>query len=118
MALAEVFQSVGDTRKEFDFLQRYSLRESDDSGVLFGGDLRLGELLEAGDQRSAEALKAVAVLGDGGTLAKVEVLANFFVGVDAVIEVGDEGGNGALEVDVVLPEGVVSVEEQRLLLKF
>jgi hypothetical protein len=31
-----------------------------------------------------------------------------------VIEVGDEAGDGALEVDVVLPEGVVGVDEQGL----
>jgi hypothetical protein len=34
--------------------------------------------------------------------------------VDAVIEVGDEGGDGALEVDVVLPEGVIGVDEEGL----
>jgi hypothetical protein len=34
--------------------------------------------------------------------------------VNAVVEVGDEAGDGALEVDVVLPEGVVGVDEQGL----
>jgi len=58
------------------------------------------------------------VLCDGGTLAEVEVLANFFVGVDTMIEIGDEGGDGALKVDVVLPERVVGVEEKCLLLEF
>ena len=52
--------------------------------------------------------------GDGGALAEVEVFADLFGGVDAVVEVGDEGGDGALEVDVVLPQGVVGVEEQGL----
>ena len=45
----------------------------------------------------------------------VEVAADLFGGVDAVIEVGDEAGNGALEVDVVFPEGVVGVDEQGLI---
>jgi hypothetical protein len=31
-----------------------------------------------------------------------------------VIEVADEGGYGALEVDVVLPQRIVSVDQQRL----
>ena len=31
-----------------------------------------------------------------------------------VIEVADEGGDGALEVDVVFPERVVGVDEQGL----
>jgi hypothetical protein len=34
--------------------------------------------------------------------------------VDAVVEVGDKAGNGLLEVDVVLPKRVVSVNEQGL----
>ena len=31
-----------------------------------------------------------------------------------MVEIGDERGDGALEVDVVLPQGVVCVDEQRL----
>ena len=31
-----------------------------------------------------------------------------------VIEIADEGGDGSLEVDVVFPESVVCVDEQRL----
>ena len=33
---------------------------------------------------------------------------------DAMIEVGDEAGNRTFEVDVVLPEGIVGVDEQGL----
>jgi hypothetical protein len=40
--------------------------------------------------------------------------AHLFGGVDAVVEVGDEAGDGAFEVDVVFPEGVVGVDEQGL----
>jgi hypothetical protein len=43
------------------------------------------------------------------------VAADLFGGVDAVIEVGDEAGDGALEVDVVFPQGVVGVDEQGLI---
>ena len=42
------------------------------------------------------------------------MLADFLGRVDAVVEVGDERGDGALEVDVVLPQRVVGVEEQGL----
>jgi len=62
----------------------------------------------------AEAVEAVAVPGDGGALDGVEVFADLFGGVDAVIEIGDERGDGAFEVDVVLPEGVVGVDEKGL----
>ena len=44
----------------------------------------------------------------------VEVAAYLFRRVDAVIKVGDEGGDGTLEVDVVLPQRVIGVDEQGL----
>jgi hypothetical protein len=34
--------------------------------------------------------------------------------MDAMVEVVDERGDGALEIDIVLPQGVVGVEEQGL----
>jgi hypothetical protein len=60
-------------------------------------------------------LQAVAVGLDGGVFDAVEMAADFFGCVDAVIEVRDKAGNGALEIDVVLPEGVVGVDEQGLI---
>ena len=52
---------------------------------------------------------------DGGVLDTVEVPANLLGGVDAVIEVRDETGDGTLEVDVVFPESIVGVDEQGLI---
>jgi hypothetical protein len=78
--------------------------------LLFGeGDV--GELLETGDERVAEAMQAVAAGEDGRVLDAVEVATDLLGSVDAVIEIGDEAGNGALEVDVVFPERVVGVDE-------
>ena len=114
VAGAEVFERSGDAGEEFDLGGGDGFGEGDDAGVFFRGDGGVGELLEAVDQRAAKALQAVAELGDGGALAEVEVLADLFVGVNAVVEVGDEGGDGLLEVDVVLPQGIVCVEEQGL----
>jgi hypothetical protein len=51
---------------------------------------------------------------DGLALDLVELEADLVGGIFVVIEAGDEGGDGALEVDVVFPEGVVGVEEQGL----
>ncbi len=42
------------------------------------------------------------------------MLADLFRGVNAVVEVGDKGGDGAFEVDVVLPQGVIGVDEEGL----
>jgi hypothetical protein len=52
---------------------------------------------------------------NGSVLDTVEVAADLFGGADAVIQVGDEAGDGSLEVDVVLPERVVGVDEQGLI---
>lgn len=51
---------------------------------------------------------------DRGALADVEMLADFVGSVNMVVEVRDERGNGALEVDIVLPERIVGVDKQRL----
>jgi hypothetical protein len=90
------------------------LGEAYDAGVLFGSDGGVGQLLKAGDERAAEALETVAVGGDGGVLAEVEVLADLFSSMDAVVEVGDERGDGLLEVDIVLPERVIGVYKEGL----
>lgn len=114
VAEGEVGEGGGDGGEELDLLVGDGLGEADDAVVALGGDGRGGELLEAGDERVAEGGDAVAVLGDRGALDGVEAFADLFGGVDAVVEVGDEGGEGALEVDVVLPKGVVGVEEKGL----
>ena len=51
---------------------------------------------------------------DGFALDCVERLAHLGGRVLVVIQIADEGGDGALEVDVVLPEGIVGVDEQGL----
>lgn len=53
--------------------------------------------------------------GYGGVLAFVETGTYFFGCVYFVIEVRNEGGDGALEVDVVLPEGIVCVKKKCLM---
>jgi hypothetical protein len=114
VAGGEVGQGGGDVGEELDLLVGDGLGEAGDALVLGGGDGGVGELLEAGDERLAEAVEAVAVGADGGVFDLVEMAAHLFGGVDAVVEVGDEAGDGALEVDVVFPEGVVGVDEQGL----
>jgi hypothetical protein len=59
-------------------------------------------------------VETVALRGNGGVLYAVEVAADLFIAVDAVIEVGDKRGYGAFEVDVVFPERVVGVYEEGL----
>ena len=44
----------------------------------------------------------------------VQSMTDFGRGVFVVIQVADECGDGALEIDVILPERVVSIDEERL----
>lgn len=82
--------------------------------MLLRGDHGVRELLKAGDQRSAKALQSIAMRGNGGALAGVQMFADLFGRMHAMVEIGDERCNRALEVDVVLPQRVVRVEEERL----
>lgn len=60
-------------------------------------------------------MESISACGDGGPFDAVEALADLLGGVDTVVEIGDEGGDGALEVDVVFPERVVGIDEQGLM---
>ena len=51
---------------------------------------------------------------DGFALHGVEGLAHLGRRILVVVQIADEGGDGALEVDVVFPERIVGVDEQRL----
>ena len=80
----------------------------------FFGDRGGAEALKAGDERAGEAGEAVAVGEDGFALDCVEGLAHFGGRVLVVVQIADEGGDGALEVDVVFPERIVGIDEQGL----
>ena len=82
--------------------------------MLFASHRFVGELLEAFDEGLTKAAESVAARGDGGVLTTIEMVANLFGRVDSVVEIADEGGDGTLEVDVVLPERVVGVDEEGL----
>lgn len=114
VAGGEIGEGLGDAGKQLDLLIGDGLGEAEDAGMLLFGEGMVGELLEAGDEGLTEAVESVAMRGDGGVLALVEVAADLFGCVDAVVEIGDEGGDDALKVDVVLPEGVVGVDEEGL----
>ena len=114
-ALLELAQCLFHARQQLNFMRGDGLCKRDDAGVLFRRDGLVAELLEAVHQRAAKALYAITELRNRGALAGVQVLADFLLRVDAMVQVGDEGRNGALKVDVVLPQGVVRVEEQCLI---
>jgi hypothetical protein len=114
VAGGEVGESGGYVGEEFDLLVGDGLGEAFDAAMLLFCEGGVRELLEAGNKGPVEALQTVAVSEDGCVLDTVKMAADLFRGVDAVIEVGDEAGDCALEVDVVLPEGVIGVDKQCL----
>ena len=54
------------------------------------------------------------MLCDGRPLHRVEVRTDLLGRVDPVVEISDEGRDGAFEVDIVFPKGIVRVEQQCL----
>lgn len=103
MTRGKIGQSFGHMRKKFDLLIGDGLGEAGDAIVLLRCDGPIGELLETGDEGAAEAMQTVAMGHDIGSFNAVETLADLLGVVDMMIEIGDEGGDGLLEVDVVLP---------------
>jgi hypothetical protein len=111
----ELGEGFTDAGKKFDLLVGDGLSEADDALVLVGRNRAIGKLLETGDERFTKTGQSVTTRGDGDLLNTVEALADLLGAVDTVVEIGDERGDGPLEVDIVLPQGVVSVDEQRLI---
>ena len=103
MPLGEGGQGFGDAGEQFDLLVGDGFDKADDAAMFVGGGGAAGQVFEAADERTAEALEAVAVFGDGLALDGVEMLADFFGGVGTMVEEGDEGADGALEIDVIFP---------------
>jgi len=87
VAGGEVGQGCGDFGQQFHLLVGDRLGEGDDAIMLLRGDRLGGELLETFHERPAEAFETISVRGDSSALAGVQVLANFFRGVDAVVEI-------------------------------
>jgi hypothetical protein len=116
VAGGEIGKSLGDAGEKLDLLVDDGLGETGDQFALAGAEVgfRIRQTLEAGDEGLAKAGDSVAVGEDGLALDFVEFEADFVGRIFVVAEAGDEGGDGALEKDVVFPEGVVGVEKEGL----
>src|SRR5579864_3137158 len=114
MFLREVLQSVGNFRKKLDVVILDDPRKAEHLLVQFGRYGKRAQPLKGVDQGVGEAVQAVAVLDDAFTLDVVEDFAHLLGSEFVMIQERDEPGDGALEVDVVFPEGVVGVDEESL----
>ena len=114
MTRGKLGEGGGDAGQSLDRVLGDGLHKAENAGMLLRCDGRVRQLLEAGHQRPAKALEAVAVRRDGSVLDAVQVGAHLLGSVGAVVEVGDKGRDGTLEINIVLPQRVVGVEEQGL----
>ena len=108
---AERGRNVG---KKLDLLIGDGLGEAPYAAVLFVCHGGIAELLKTGDQGFAEAVESVTVDADSLVFDSVEMAADLFDCVNAVVEVGDKAGDGTLKVDIVLPKRVVGVDQKSL----
>ena len=107
-------QGVSDARKQFDLGLRDRVGEGHNALMPFGGDGGGRKMLETGHQGLSKALQSIAMSSNCAMLDTVQMLAHLSDGMDPVIQIGDEGTDGAFEVDIVLPQRVVGVEEESL----
>src|SRR5579872_1647390 len=89
-------------------------RDTSDFLVQFRRHGNGAEALKGIDQRMGKALQAVSVLDDAFALDIVEHFAHLLGREFMMIEERNEARDGALEVDVVLPERVVGINEECL----
>ena len=114
MSLPEVLQRLGNFGKELDVVVLNDAREAEYLLVKLRSDRNGAQAYEGIDQGVSEAVETVSVLDDAFALDIIEDFANMIGSELVVIEEFDEASDGALEVDVVLPERVVGVDEESL----
>ena len=111
---AQLGQGFGYAREKLNLLLGDGAGEAFNALTLFVSHGRRAEPLEAVYQGACKARQAVAVREDGLPLNGVQRLAHIGGRVLVVIKVADECGDCALEVNIVLPQRIVGVNEQRL----
>jgi hypothetical protein len=114
MSLRKILQGFRDFGKELNVVVLDDACESEDLFVKLGGDRYRAEAFECIDKSVGKAVEAVSVLHDAFALDIIEHLADLLRRELVVVKERNETGDRALEVDVVLPEGVVGVDEEGL----
>src|SRR5690348_4149224 len=110
VALRKILQRLANFGKKFDGMVLNCPGDTSHLLVQFRRHGNGAEALKGIDQRMGEAVQAVSMLDDAFALDLVEHFANLLGGEFMMIEERNEAGDGPLEVDVVLPERVVSVD--------
>src|ERR1700683_2723900 len=112
MPRAKIFQSLRNLRQELNRMIFDGVSKAGDLGVQFGSDRLHAKPLKRANERMREAVQAVTMRDDALALRIVEHLAHLLGRKLVVIEKRNKLRDGALEVNVVLPQRVVGVDEK------
>src|SRR5947209_12415535 len=118
MSRAEVSERLRNPRHELDRLLGYSACDSMDSLVQSWSDGLNRKPLEGVDQRNHETLQPIAVLLDPFSFHLVQDLAHLLRRKFLMVQKRNEAGDGPLEINIVFPERVISINEQGLAHRF
>jgi len=114
MLLRQIGEGLGNLRQKFDGVVLNLVCETDDLFVKLRRDGHGAEPFEGIYESMGKAVETVSVLYYAFALDIVEDFADLF-GLELVmVQEFNEACDGALKVDVVLPESVVGVDEESL----
>jgi hypothetical protein len=114
MACREIFQCLWNVGQEFDRLLRNRAGKSFNLCMQFGRDWIDAEAFECIYERVSKAVQAVAMLYDALPLHVIQDFPYLLWRKFVMIQERNEARDGAFEVDVVFPEGVVGIDQQSL----
>src|SRR5215217_3083911 len=112
--LGEESERLLDTIDHLDRLRQDTLAEGHHRTQVILGDLALSQVLVAEAQVAAESSRAVAMCSEVRPFDLVEDGPRLFSGQRRMGQEIEEIFDGSLEVDVVLPEGVVGIKDEML----
>src|ERR1700733_931650 len=98
----------------FEWLIGDGVGKAVDLGVQFRRDRPDAQALKSIDQRMRKAVQAISMFQDAIALHVIEHFAHLLGRKLVVVQKRNEADDGPLKVNVVLPEGVVSVDEESL----
>ncbi len=114
MAVRQHRQGCCHALQKLNLLLCDGLREALDPAMLLARHRCVAQLFKALHQRSPEALHSVSMLRDRSSFHGIQVRTNLLRTMNAMVEVVDKGRDGPLKVNIVLPQRVVRVKQQRL----
>src|SRR5579872_4927104 len=114
MPFGKVLQRLANVRQELDRVVLDTMREAHDLRMRFRRNRGRAEPLKSSYKRMSKTVQAVSVSDDALALNVIEDFANLFGLKLVMIQERDEARDGALEIDVVLPQRIVGVDEESL----